>query len=509
MSSAHHDHATLAYYQPSPVRGQLEPYEPQSRAGWRYLQCTDTPNELKVLLPPKTALLYSQLLQLEVSELGRGRNADWDRILHIRHLKDRMIRKCQRLSRMAHTPGTVPAAFRIVHAPPDFRLKEMERWLRDQEPRRKSTKEVRRQPSAETTNTQSQSSQRAYGHTQSTSRVPHTSRIPTSATPAQPVPSTRASATVRRQASGSTRSSNYVDSRASTESPRQRPTAHTPTIPLRQPYLSPVVEERTESPPSPTPLPDPYSNAPQRAAEETTFGSPATTREEVVSPDPLPHLYRPPSLVAPMAEMATVMMGGPSEPVPEPAPPPPMQEMPEALAESFLPSEPLPHGMPQPMMPIDLAMDPAGPSRPPLLRRRSNLRQGGGRSSANGTPKVVSWAMDRDWADHLTKFDHVVYAAEFAGNELEEARKRFEEEISGVQDLRLTIAGALERLRLESDTLQHEEAVLRAREERIVACFERLQQKEASYKEKVQAVVDESKRAVMAADNRRESAAPG
>lgn len=327
-----------------------------------------------------------------------------------------MIRKCQRLSRMAHTPGTVPAAFRIVHAPPDFRLKEMERWLRDQEPRRKGTKEVRRQPSAETTNTQSQSSQRAYAHTQPTSRVPHTSRVPMSTNPAQPVSSTRVPATVRRQASGSTRSSNYVDSRASTESPRQRPTGYTPTLPQRNPYLSPVVEERTESPPSPTPLPNPYGEAPQRAAEETAFSSPATAREGVVSPDPLPHLYRPPSLVAPMAEMAAVMMGGPSEPVPEPAPPPPVQEvmpMPEALVESFLPSEPV-HGMPQPMVPIDL--DPAGPSRPPLVRRRSNLRQGGGRTSGNGTPKVVSWAMDRDWADHMTKFDHVVYAAEFAGS---------------------------------------------------------------------------------------------
>jgi hypothetical protein len=48
MSSTRQEHATLAYYEPSPVRGQLEPYEPQSRAGWRYLQCTDTPNELKV-----------------------------------------------------------------------------------------------------------------------------------------------------------------------------------------------------------------------------------------------------------------------------------------------------------------------------------------------------------------------------------------------------------------------------------------------------------------------------
>lgn len=48
MSSAPHDHAVLAYYQTSPVRGQLEPYEAKSKAGWRYLQCTDTPNELKV-----------------------------------------------------------------------------------------------------------------------------------------------------------------------------------------------------------------------------------------------------------------------------------------------------------------------------------------------------------------------------------------------------------------------------------------------------------------------------
>jgi hypothetical protein len=48
MSSAHQDPAALSYYQTSPVRGQLEPYESQSRQGWRYLQCTDTPNELKV-----------------------------------------------------------------------------------------------------------------------------------------------------------------------------------------------------------------------------------------------------------------------------------------------------------------------------------------------------------------------------------------------------------------------------------------------------------------------------
>ncbi|KAI0296158.1 hypothetical protein BC826DRAFT_1005553 [Russula brevipes] len=493
MSAAHHDHASLSYFQTSPVRGQLEPYEPQSRAGWRYLQCTDTPNELKVLLPPKTALLYSQLLQYEVSELERSRGADWERIVHIRHLKDRMIRKCQRLARMTHSPGTVPAAFRIVHAPADFRLKEMERWLRDQEPRGKSSKkEVRRQPSTETANTQSQTSQLAYTHAQA-ARSPRTPRLPASPSPAQRVASTRSPGSVRRHGSGSSRSSNYVDSRASAESLRQRPSVHHQAVPPRNPYLSPVAEEQIESVPPGNVLPNPHGDTPQRAVEESTFSSPSAPRTDVISPDPLPHLYRPPSMLAPMGGIAATMMS-PPDPVAEPAPP--LLGMPEPFAESFAPMAP---AMPEPA-PI------AGPSRP-LTRRRSNLRQNGGRSSANGTPKMVSWAMDRDWADHLTKFDHIVYAAEFAGDELEDARKKFQDEISGVRSVRLAITSALERLRLETDTLQAEEANLRAHEERVVASFERLKEKEANYKERVQTVVDESKRAVIAADNRRESAA--
>jgi len=419
MSSSHPDHAALSYFQTSPVRGQLESYEPKSRAGWRYLQCTDTPNELKVrvihslearsyqlfqvLLPPKTAQLYSQLLQYESSELDRGRGADWDRILYIRHLKDRMIRKCQRLSRMTHTPGTVPAAFRIVHTPPDFRLKEMERWLRDQEPRGKSTKEVRRQPSVETANTHSQSSHPAYAHGQS-SRSPRMPRIPTS--PAQRGSSTRAPGTLRRQGSGSSRSSNYVESRPSAESLRQRPSAHTQTVTPHIPYLSPVVEERTESPPPPnTVLPNPFGDTPQRAAEEQEFTDASSVRPNVISPDPLPHLYRPPSMLAPLV--------GSPEAVVEPVLNMPV---PEPFLETFLPTEPgLTPGMPEPMLPPDPEQPIAGPSRPQLVRRRSSLRQNG-RTSANGTPKVVSWAMDRDWADHLTKFDHIVYAAEFAGS---------------------------------------------------------------------------------------------
>ena len=102
-----------------------------------------------------------------------------------------------------------------------------------------------------------------------------------------------------------------------------------------------------------------------------------------------------------MAEVASAMMTGQPEPVMVPP-------LPQINIVPFQ-GEPIPLGMPEPV--LEPGQSVAGPSRP-LLRRRSSLRQG--RSSANGTPKVVSWAIDRDWADHLTKFDHVVYAAEFA-----------------------------------------------------------------------------------------------
>lgn len=39
--------SSLEYLRPSPVRGQLEPQDPQTAKGWRYLQTTDTLNELK------------------------------------------------------------------------------------------------------------------------------------------------------------------------------------------------------------------------------------------------------------------------------------------------------------------------------------------------------------------------------------------------------------------------------------------------------------------------------
>ena len=62
----------------------------------------------QVLLPPRTANIYSHLLKVEASELAKDRAANWERILEIRHLKDRMIRKCTRLGRAA-VPKDKPA----------------------------------------------------------------------------------------------------------------------------------------------------------------------------------------------------------------------------------------------------------------------------------------------------------------------------------------------------------------------------------------------------------------
>ncbi|KAG6890434.1 hypothetical protein C0995_008788 [Termitomyces sp. Mi166 len=122
----------------SSVRGQLEPHDSRTAKGWRYIQTTDTPNQLKVLLPPGTASMYEQLLKLEDHELRKGSSLSWERILEIRHLKDRMIRKCQRL---AKAPPTRPSreavglSFQTIVAPSDFRLKEMERWFLEQHAR--------------------------------------------------------------------------------------------------------------------------------------------------------------------------------------------------------------------------------------------------------------------------------------------------------------------------------------------------------------------------------------
>lgn len=97
-----------------------------------------------MLLPPSTASMYEQLLNLENYELSKKPNISWERIMEIRHLKDRMCRKCQKLAKttmpIARTSSRGDSfVFQTFVAPPDFRVKEMEKWFRDQQKRGTTT----------------------------------------------------------------------------------------------------------------------------------------------------------------------------------------------------------------------------------------------------------------------------------------------------------------------------------------------------------------------------------
>ena len=90
-------------------------------------------NPIQVLLPPGTAAMYEQLLKFEAFELAKKSSLSPERVLQIRHLKDRMVRKCIKLAKSSPPPGT--STSHTIIAPPDFRLKEMEKWFKEQQKR--------------------------------------------------------------------------------------------------------------------------------------------------------------------------------------------------------------------------------------------------------------------------------------------------------------------------------------------------------------------------------------
>ncbi len=60
--------------------------------------------------------------------MGKGDAASSQELKYIRHLKDRMIRKCHRLCNWIPPADPSTARPQDVFAPGDFRLKEMEQW---------------------------------------------------------------------------------------------------------------------------------------------------------------------------------------------------------------------------------------------------------------------------------------------------------------------------------------------------------------------------------------------
>lgn len=102
----------------------------------------------QVLLPPRPAAIYANLLKVEAHILAKDGPEYARDIQHIRHLKEAMIKKCQQLaldqlhSLSDTTPSHHPS---VVEAPEDFKLKRLEQWWAGMEDRTKAHPDSLRQ----------------------------------------------------------------------------------------------------------------------------------------------------------------------------------------------------------------------------------------------------------------------------------------------------------------------------------------------------------------------------
>ncbi|KIP03960.1 hypothetical protein PHLGIDRAFT_129824 [Phlebiopsis gigantea 11061_1 CR5-6] len=583
---------TLNYFQQSPVRGRLEPSDGLSRSGWRYLQCTDTPNELRVLLPPRTALIYSFLLKGELQELAQDKGAAWDRIIQIRHLKDRMIRKCQRLAKDSSSidKNTGRVMLFTVHAPPDFRLKEMERWFRDQGPDfvqkmsngnsnstscgphccSKCGPPVLPNPQAhKTLPALADATKAGRAVTRSNSAPTRTPAMTRSRSVSQAVPRPRTPTDTKRS---QPRSSSKPPTRAPERVPKRPSNSSEDTAVEEQPQIPPQMHRRVKeliqqqlptpptlsrsnsahsaSPPrapsvSPPPVPPPLLPSPppipvvNRVPDIPSIPSipfdiltpedsdeddddddlsllssvrVPITRASIQSPEPLPIPYRPREWSA----------TPPSEPADAPFALAALEahtEFPEILRVSSPDStlieaggDPLgqPTEAPTTGRPLETIQERSEGSEAshgrPLVRRRSSLKKRDSMSklSAASNSKSVTWAMDRDWTDQMSKFVKSTNEAEVSAYELGELRAQYQEEIAMMRIVCHDALVAAEQMGVSTDLLRREAIALAEQENKVVAITDHMERKESHYREKVMNVLEETRRVVQLCDKKRD-----
>ncbi|KAF9237323.1 hypothetical protein BU15DRAFT_76042 [Melanogaster broomeanus] len=510
----------LDYLQASPVRGQLEPHDDVTKkSGGRFIQCTDTPNELKVLLPPHTAYIYGLLLKAELAELAKQRDASWDSILDIRRLKDRMIRKCQRLAKTysASNPGThIP--FLTLHAPPDFRLKEMEKWIRHHNGADVLKKMIQPDmlrprgsfccdrcanliPHHHTVSSRRSSMQSNSVH----SRRSSSDRVPTKTSPTQsrrpsvpvdnpinvsPRSSPPGSSTTRRirvqethaEEHTSMRESNHLQEsiNSRTDSMAQehtRASRHQRSMSIDATRFT--LESRLQDTKRTihTILEDPHELSTDRSnhsVAESHHEVESLSGLSIISPDPLPVPYQG-STSAAFEEICDSPVGfrGRDSSPEDSTPSPPSED------------EPTADGMPH--------------RRSSLKRSNSDLRL----SLAYST-KSVSWAMDRDWTHQIKKYHTAAAQVEHADAEWSAMCKDYKEELVGLKALRRNVTQTLSKLRLETEKLQREDEVIRDQEEKLRLGYEQLEQKHGQYRSHVKAVLQETEQVLTLCGTKRD-----
>jgi hypothetical protein len=339
--------------------------------------------------------MYARLLALETAELDKGAQAHWTRIMEIRHLKDRMVRKCQRLALPNQHAQAADATFRTVTAPPDFRLKEMERYLKGQDPKPRKSHGSSHAPRAQSPDT------------------PPLPRVfsPSSLSPASPA-------------------GHHHQLPPRSPSPYDHTLAYVPAADFAPIYAPPPLDDGG------------HGGDGDDGGEYDDF------RDEPLvmarSPEPLPVPYRGSRALSPLHEHPGEA-GGFGSAFADLGPPPEDTRAPSPLPLTE-PPEPAP-GMPEP----ELGELP--PDQRPVPRRRSSLkrRDSGSRLSAQGSARGISWALD------LPRAELVRRDVELAANELNELREAYRAQLAAIRDERESIANALQQLHLKEDALRQRE----------------------------------------------------
>ncbi|KAF8078662.1 hypothetical protein FPV67DRAFT_1557917 [Lyophyllum atratum] len=418
----------LDYLRTSPVRGQLEPHDPRTAKGWRYIQTTDTLNQLKVLLPPGTASMYEQLLRFEDFELRKKSGMSWERILEIRHLKDRMIRKCQKLAKAsaaAPQPGErLGISFQAIVAPADFRVKEMEKWFLDQHKRTLALIKQKRHAMA----------------------------------PSKPCRCIKCvGSTILQKGMATTGSSNPNPS----SSQQSRLSSSKPKPESDMLYQQP----RYPSQPTNAPRTGKSATLPSRYKPSAIVASPPT--RTVTSPPPLPHLLRIRNLETGFdlsddpQKIVSLLTDTQADPVAE-------------ISSSESESEP-----PKP------TSEESTVAKGELRRRPSCIK----RSSTADFSKRVSWA---DNQELVSTYPSVAREAQASGRKWEEVRDIYIEQMSGLETLHQQVEQSLEHLRSESEHLKRADETIRLQRELLRSTFQQLERKQLHFQAKVQEALDDA-----------------
>lgn len=381
-------------------------------------------------------------------ELEKQRDASWERILDIRRLKDRMIRKCQRLAKAysASNPGTY-TPFLTIHAPPDFRVKEIEKWIRRHEGsdalKRLLPSDTLRQrgsfccdrcanmvPHQHSISTRRSSGQSVHSRHSSTSaklqskgsltRRPTISSSDTQEISRRSSSASRSSlineSTVRRIAEREIRAEEHRNLHASNhlqedvtshvadtvqESSQVRATNHWQSTSIDKGKFSSEGNHQDNMRSIHTILEDPHElsiDHSNHSYAEAHSEVESLARLSIISPDPIPVPYHGSTSAAFLEICDSPVDAAHSETNK------PRQKI--LSAEDSTPSPP-----------SEDERTTNGMLRPDLPRRRSSLKRSNSelRMSMAYSAKTVSWAMDRDWAQQITKYHAVAAEVEHAG----------------------------------------------------------------------------------------------